>query len=152
MAHTNHQDISVFQLVYVSSATSPLELGELKAIETASIRNNAELDLSGILTYCSCKFMQFLEGEQSHVEEIFSVIKCDSRHYSIDILRQGIIPVRQFSGWEMKYADINDIHESKGIIHNKLMDIITGENKILEHATESLSLLVAFKNSCLNKT
>lgn len=151
MANSIQQNTGVFQLVYVSTATFPLETNELRAIGRVATRNNAELGITGVLTYCDSKFMQFLEGEQSNVEEIFSVIKCDSRHHSIDVLRQGMIPKRQFSGWKMKYADIHDIDESEGYIYNKLFDVKTGENKILEHAKESLKLLVAFKNSCPNQ-
>lgn len=148
MDNSTQQNTGIFQLVYVSTATFPLELNELRAIERVAIRNNADLGITSVLTYCESKFMQFLEGEQSNVEEIFSVIKCDSRHHSIDVLRQGMIPKRQFSGWKMKYADIHDIDDSQGYIYNKLFDLKNGENNIFEQAIETLKLLVAFKNSC----
>ena len=150
MPSSNDQIDEVYRIVYVSTATSSLELDELKALERVASRNNAELGVTGLLTYCDNKFMQFLEGEQADVEEIFSVIKRDSRHYSIDILRQGMIPYRQFVGWSMRYADIHDIHESKGYVYDKLFDVQAEVTSILDHATESLKLLLAFKNSCPN--
>ena len=143
-----HQNTGVFRLVYVSIATSPLEVDELKAIERVAIRNNAELHVTGLLTYCDGKFMQFLEGEQADVEEIFAKIVGDGRHHSIDVMRQGIIPKRQFKDWQMKYADIHDIKENEGYIYDKLFNIGNGEHNVLEHAQESLKLLLAFKNSC----
>ena len=148
MSSSIDQPTSMYRIVYVSTATSPLELDELKAIERVANRNNAELGVTGLLTYCDSKFMQFLEGEQSDVEEIFAKIVGDGRHHSIDVLRQGMIPKRQFVGWQMKYADINDIHESEGYVYEKLFDVQTEATTILDHATESLKLLIAFKNSC----
>ena len=148
MANIIHQSTGVFRLVYVSIATLPLEVGELKAIERVAIRNNAELGVTGLLTYCDSKFMQFLEGEQADVEEIFAKIVEDRRHHSIDVMRQGIIPKRQFKDWQMKYADIHDIKENEGYIYDKLFNIGNGAHNVLEHAQESLKLLLAFKNSC----
>ena len=143
-----HQNTGVFRLVYVSIATSPLEVDELKAIERVAIRNNAELHVTGLLTYCDGKFMQFLEGEQADVEEIFAKIVGDGRHHSIDVMCQGIIPKRQFKDWQMKYADIHDIKENEGYIYDNLFNIGNGAHNVLEHAQESLKLLLAFKNSC----
>lgn len=51
--------VSVYQLVYVSTATIPLELDDIYAIERVSIINNEKAGLTGVLTYCDCKFMQF---------------------------------------------------------------------------------------------
>ena len=139
---------SIYRIVYVSTATSPLEYDELKALEQVACRNNAELGVTGILVYCDCKFMQFLEGEKSNVEEIFSVIIRDTRHYSIDVLRNGMIPRRQFTDWQMKYVDLRDIDESEGYIYNKLFGEKTSDRKVLDCASESIKLLAAFKNSC----
>ncbi len=142
--------MEVFHLVYVSTATDPLAEDELLDIERIAIKNNAKLGVTGLLTYCDSKFMQFLEGKKVHVQEIFAKIIGDSRHHSIDVIRQGMIPKHQFIGWQMKYANINDIYESNGYIYDKLFDVKASSINILEHATESLSLLAAFKNSCPN--
>ena len=152
MSSSIHPITEVFRIVYVSTATAPLALDELKALERVASRNNAELGITGLLTYCDGKFMQFLEGEQSDVEEIFAKIVGDGRHHSIDVLRQGMIPCRQFTGWSMRYADIQDIHESKGYVYEKLFEVQAEVTDILDHATESLKLLVAFKNACPNQT
>ena len=150
MANTIDQNTSIFRLVYVSSATSRLEVDELKAIERVAIRNNGELHVTGLLTYCDGKFMQFLEGEQADVEEIFAKIVGDGRHHSIDVIRQGVIPKRQFKDWQMKYADVHDIKENEGYIYDKLFNVGNGAHNVLEYAQESLKLLLAFKNACPN--
>ena len=146
-----NQNKDVFRLVYVSNATSPLKLEELKEIEKVAIRNNGELQITGLLTYCDGKFMQFLEGEQADVDEVFEKIVGDGRHHSIDVIRQGNIPKRQFKDWSMKYADVHDIKENEGYIYDKLFNIGNGAHNVLEYAQESLTLLLAFKNACPNQ-
>ena len=151
MNKSKDQNTSVFRLVYVSNATSPLKLEELKEIEKVAIRNNGELQITGLLTYCDGKFMQFLEGEQADVDEIFEKIVGDGRHHSIDVIRHGNIPKRQFKDWSMKYADVHDIKENEGYIYDKLFNIGNGAHNVLEYAQESLTLLLAFKNACPNQ-
>ena len=147
MKTSKNVDKRIYHLVYVSTATTPLELDGILHIENIAKIKNEKADVTGLLTYCDCKFMQFLEGQKSQIEQIFSAIKRDQRHHSIDILRQGEIPKRQFSGWSMKYAPVDIIHGYKGDIHQKLFD---EQNNII-FATESIGLLVAFKNSCSNQ-
>lgn len=142
--------MNIYQLVYVSTATTALGLKDLQAIERVAIKNNIKENLTGVLTYCDCKFMQFLEGSESHLDYIFSKIKKDSRHHSIDVLRYELIPERQFSNWNMKYADINNIHETHGEVCNKIYDVESKSTKVLDKAEETIKLLTAFKVSCID--
>ncbi len=139
---------SIYQLVYVSTATILLELNDIHAIERVAIINNEKAGLTGALTYCDCKFMQFLEGQKSHVEQIFAAIKKDTRHHSIDVLRQDFIPERQFTDWHMKYTDVNEIHEKHGPVYHKIFDTQADTLSVSLKAEESISILMAFKNSC----
>lgn len=148
MAGFTQSDLKIFQMVYVSTATSPLELDDIQAIERISIFNNQKMGVTGLLTYCDCKFIQFLEGQKSSVDEVFSVIKNDSRHHSIDILRQSYIEERQFSGWHMKYTNVDDIHIEHGAICHKIFDTQTDAISAFDNAQESMAILMAFKNSC----
>ena len=142
--------MGIYQLVYVSTATTSLELNDLQAIERVAIKNNLKMNLTGVITYCDCKFMQFLEGSEPHIDNIFSKIKKDSRHHSIDVLRYELISERQFSNWHMKYADIHHIHETHGVVCNKIYDVESKALEVLDKAEESIKLLTAFKMSCID--
>lgn len=72
----------------------------------------------------------------------------DTRHHSIDILRQDFIQERQFLNWHMKYADVNEIHETTGSVCNEIYNTQTDALRVTEKAVESISMLMAFKNSC----
>ncbi len=142
---------NIYQLVYVSSATKPLELNDIHAIEKVSNINNEKVGVTGVLTYCDCKFMQFLEGQKSNVDNIFSIIRKDRRHHSIDVLRQDFINERQFIDWHMKYTNVDDIHDDHGFLCHKIFDIQSHRLGVYEHALESITILMAFKNSCSEK-
>ena len=148
MADLIQNDSSIYQIVYVSTATTPLKLDDIHTIERLAINNNEKAGLTGLLTYCDCKFMQFLEGKKSNVEKIFAAIKKDTRHHSIDVLRQDFIPERQFADWHMKYSDVNEIHKKHGPVCHKIFETQADSLSISLKAEESISILIAFKNSC----
>ena len=148
MSSSTQKVENIYQLVYVSTATAPFEIEDIAAIENVSVRNNKVLGLTGLLTYCDCKFMQFLEGEKTYVEKLFAKIKKDTRHHSIDIMREGYISERQYTGWSMRYTNIDDIQLHEGFVHKKLFENLTPSLAPYDKAKESLALLVSFKSSC----
>ena len=150
MGNTTHNVGNIYQLVYVSTSTIPLEIEDIQAIEKVSCRNNKALEITGLLTYCDCKFMQFLEGDQARIKLIFSRIKKDTRHHSVDVLRQGYLYKRQFNDWYMKYTSIDEIQLDEGYVYKKLFEAPLPTRIEADKAKESLALLVAFKNSCSN--
>lgn len=104
--------------------------------------------MTGVLTYGDCRFLQFLEGQKLQVEQIFSMIKKDTRHHCINVVRRGFIPERQFSDWHMKYAGVNDINYTHGLVRNQISNTQTDEPRVTEQAVVTISMLMAFKFSC----
>ena len=147
MTESDSTDPRIFHLVYVSSATRQINKAELRDIRKTAQRNNKQAYVTGVLLYCNGKFMQFLEGPELQVRRIFSAIKSDARHCKINVLKEGFIPQRQFSDWHMRYTPLGDVQKHQGVIFNKLFDLATCKKKTLEYASESMSLLLAFKTS-----
>ncbi len=147
MTKSGSIDSQIFHLVYVSSTTQKMDRTELRNIKKIARQNNKRVHVTGLLMYSNGKFMQFLEGSELHVRRIFSAIKSDTRHCKIDVLKEGFIPRRQFTDWHMKYTPLADIQKNRGVIYNKLFDLATCTKKTLECASESMSLLLAFKAS-----
>lgn len=96
-----------YQMVYVSSSSSPLTRAELDDILTTSRRKNAALDVSGALLYAGGNWMQVLEGEQSAVESLFHSINRDPRHRGVIVLIRGHQETRQFREWSMAFGDLD---------------------------------------------
>ena len=147
MTESDSTDPRIFHLVYVSSAIRQINNVELRKIKKTAQQNNKRAHVTGVLLYCNGKFMQFLEGPELQVRRIFSAIKSDTRHCKINVLKEGFIPQRQFSEWNMRYTPLGDVQNHQGVIFNKLFDLATCTKKTLAYASESMSFLLAFKTS-----
>ena len=102
--------MSLFSLIYASSAAPDLKLVDLEEILEASVRNNKPRDITGMLVYVGGGFLQSLEGEESAVIEMYRKIECDSRHQSIVVIERSRIESRSFPTWSMgfKYLGVED--------------------------------------------
>ena len=49
--------------------------------------------------------MQLIEGSQEGIERLMIRIKRDTRHYDVQVLEDGPVPHRSFSGWSMAFLD-----------------------------------------------
>jgi hypothetical protein len=92
----------LYRLIYKSTYTEPITTELLQSIEAVSKKNNAELDVTGILIGNKTAFMQVLEGDGKNVNEIFSKIRSDSRHTDVELISYDRIINREFSDWAMK--------------------------------------------------
>jgi hypothetical protein len=98
--------MSLTQLIYVSTATRELDAEEIRRILDASVRHNAQHDITGMLLYSDGSFMQVLEGEDSAIDEAMSRIAIDPRHHSISILSRSKVAAREFGKWSMGFRGI----------------------------------------------
>ena len=99
-------EASVFQLVYVSSTVGLLTKDALLEILDHSRKNNARLEVTGLLLYRDGNVMQVLEGAREAVQPLFEKIAQDPRHTGIITLMQGMVPAREFSEWAMGFRDL----------------------------------------------
>jgi len=65
--------------------------------------------ITGILYFSSQYFLQYLEGENSHVESTYERICRDPRHTNLRIVDRAAIDSRDFSSWSMAYVPKSDI-------------------------------------------
>jgi Sensors of blue-light using FAD len=97
--------MTLVHCIYCSSATaadiSPTELQHLLA---ECRRNNAKLDVSGILLYQDRSFFQILEGERDVVETLFEKIAKDPRHTRTTKIIVEPIAQRAFGEWTMGHS------------------------------------------------
>lgn len=109
--------MSTYILLYCSQAARPLKIRDVLAIYSASQRKNPDRSITGLLTYAESdpyapepepdRFMQWLEGPEDHVKDLFQHICSDSRHEQIRVLAEGPAvahhghDVRLFPQWAM---------------------------------------------------
>ncbi|VED90383.1 cyclic-di-GMP phosphodiesterase (plasmid) [Klebsiella pneumoniae] len=96
-------------IIYRSHAHSSISRTSImKMIELANV-HNIKSDVTGILIFNGIHFLQLLEGPQVQVNEIYSRICTDTRHYNIVELLNDVAPFRRFSNAGMELIDI-DLH------------------------------------------
>ena len=104
----------VHSLVYVSASDRRLTGVDLQRLLEQSRRHNGAHQLTGLLLYRAGTFLQFLEGGEADVEDLFSSIEVDERHHDVVLVRRATRPHRQFSSWTMAYGDV-DLSSTKPV-------------------------------------
>jgi hypothetical protein len=92
------------RLVYISRATSEATArfdATVADIVTASQRNNAAVEVTGILLASNGWFLQALEGPRRQVSTTFARIARDPRHEVFELLQAGPVDGRMFGRWTM---------------------------------------------------
>lgn len=90
-------------LVYSSTATHAFSEGELDALLQQARGRNERLGVTGMLSYRSGSFVQFLEGDPRHIDALLESLRADDRHRDLTVLIDEPISERQFTNWTMGY-------------------------------------------------
>ncbi|PIV73172.1 MAG: hypothetical protein COW55_14000 [Rhodobacteraceae bacterium CG17_big_fil_post_rev_8_21_14_2_50_65_11] len=90
-------------MAYCSRATQ-FSFDEVDEILQVSRRNNARDGLTGALVYDNTTFLQWLEGGEAEIRDVFSRISRDSRHGDIKLLTVRSLAGRWFPDWSMTAA------------------------------------------------
>lgn len=84
-------------LLYRSRARSGLLARDLNDIVATAQERNRQLDVTGLLLHgrfqaipsAPGEFVQWIEGPEDHVEQLFAEIEEDGRHADVDVLARG---------------------------------------------------------------
>lgn len=94
---------ALHSLVYSSRATEDFTEAQLPELLARARAHNAAINVTGMLLYRQGRFIQFLEGTDHEVHELFAAISADSRHASVRVLLDEPVEERQFQEWTMGY-------------------------------------------------
>lgn len=97
----------MFELIYMSAASSTMTSAKARNIAEQSQMNNALTDISGVLVFDGTNFAQILEGDEASVRRLLDIISTDDRHSDLTVLAEGPKSGRSFAGWSMAYNDSN---------------------------------------------
>lgn len=97
----------MFSLVYESKASPTCRLLQVREILAKSRKFNQENDITGCLLLYERRFLQYLEGNQLKILELYDRIKSDSRHSSVTLLYHDNIEVREFETWDMAFGNLD---------------------------------------------
>ena len=95
----------MFALVYRSKAIPGFGRVQIKEMLEKARPYNAEQGITGCLLYHDGEFLQYLEGNQIRVLELYDKIKKDQRHTDLELISHGYRQERWFKDWEMAFED-----------------------------------------------
>ena len=137
----------MFQLVYVSSATTPFGKPELQALLSKARKNNTALGVTGMLLYKDGNFMQVLEGEEAVVTKVAKTIEADARHKGVLVLLRANSPERQFLDWSMGFRDLTFADAEKLPGYSDFINSPLNSEEFTQHPGRAMKLLTLFKKS-----
>lgn len=111
------------RLAYFSSAASPIDPAELAKILAASRRNNARLEVTGLLCHYDGSFLQFLEGPADTIEPLYKKIARDRRHKDLVRVLDEPASERAFGDWSMAVVDAQEMGATQEAFCHRLADI-----------------------------
>jgi len=108
-------------LVYSSKAIEPISQSDLDDIAISSKKNNKTLDITGILLGVEGYFLQYLEGPENNVRDLYKIICEDNRHQEIELRATGKIDRRIFREWSLgswlmpkrKFIELSGLYDIK---------------------------------------
>ncbi len=108
-------------MIYASSATIRLSQRDLLALLKLSRAKNEACGLTGMLLYRDGTYLQFLEGQRSDVDRLFTRLQVDRRHSDVRLLREGVLPKRLFPEWSMAYKNLAGVRSSDVAGYSELL-------------------------------
>ena len=117
--------MTTFRLIYTSRNMmrgEPEQVEqEIASILDISRRNNASVDVGGVLLFNNGCFLQVLEGPLELVTSTFERIQCDRRHADVVILEAGEVAERLFADWSMAFvgSNVTDSARYQGLSLNR---------------------------------
>lgn len=124
--------------LYRSRARQPYRIGpDTLEILRASLRNNARRNITGFLHQENGFFYQYLEGEKRDVEDLYSAICADWRHFDVKLLDHGERDARLFIDFEMGFLETH----GRELCDRSSVEGETRPSKVLEFLLDSRSRL-----------
>jgi methanogenic corrinoid protein MtbC1 len=90
-------------LCYQSRAKRQPSPEDLAQLVMEARERNRQFGVTGMLVHEGDRFFQWLEGPGIALEGLWSSIKSDDRHEDIELLGEGVTPVRLFSEWDLRF-------------------------------------------------
>ncbi|VXB00337.1 Sensors of blue-light using FAD [Enhydrobacter sp. 8BJ] len=118
----------IHYLTYVSRITlkagvTPRTLSDIMAVAQ---RENLAHQITGCLCFGNGYFFQYIEGENSAIEQLFGNIQRDGRNRDVTLKSKGVIEQRLFQDWQMLMVNTNNPETHEDVINAFLPILSTG--------------------------
>ena len=137
----------MYLIVYVSSAVNKLSNSELVQLLETCRRNNAELNVTGMLLYKDGNFIQAVEGEKAIVKNIMQKVIKDNRHKDFTIIFEDEISERDFPDWSMGFYNLGLESAENLQGYSNYIDFSPTEDDLRSDKSIAIYLLNIFKKT-----
>ncbi len=96
-------------LCYQSRAKRRQSSDDLAQLVIEARERNKQFGVTGMLVHEGDRFFQWLEGPGTTLKALWSSIRRDERHGDIELLGEGVTPIRLFSEWDLRF-----LHKPEG--------------------------------------
>jgi hypothetical protein len=93
-----------YSIVYISTAIAEFGAADLLKLLKQARGFNERAGITGVLMYGGGRFVQVLEGCPAAVRCLYARIEADPRHGRLEVLADGLVARREFTGWHMSFA------------------------------------------------
>jgi hypothetical protein len=123
----------MYQLIYVSVATTAWEEEALSLVVQEWAAINEKLNITGVLIYKDQNFMQLIEGDEAVIRSMFDDrIAKDKRHTFVNVIYEGQAPKREFSSWSMLFFNL-ETHQLKKLLGDVAFPFTIASEKALNY-------------------
>lgn len=123
----------LYKLVYLSEESFKFTEPTLDEILQISRKNNFKNDITGLLIYSKGNIIQFLEGEESNVKDLYKKIEADNRHKNLKVIISGDSVERYFPEWLMGFKLIEDNTYSNYLKYYNILERTEFKDFIFNH-------------------
>jgi methanogenic corrinoid protein MtbC1 len=95
-------------LCYQSRAKQRPSSHDLAQLVEEARERNRQFGVTGMLVHEGDRFFQWIEGPGAALEGLWSSIRRDERHSDIELLGEGVTPIRLFSEWDLRFLHRRD--------------------------------------------
>jgi hypothetical protein len=98
---------TLHSLVYVSSAVRTVSEADIRHLLARAQHRNRQCGVTGVLLFDAGNFMQYLEGPEDGLAEVYQHIRRDGLHTGLIEVCTEQPPARLFANWAMGFRSFN---------------------------------------------
>lgn len=117
-------------VLYISKALKPFNTNDLSQLSTTSTINNQTKGITGYLYFENNRFLQYMEGDETTINEMVDKISHDKRHELLSLIEKQNLTDRRFPDWGMK--NIAELMFNNSTIETTIIQTMSifGENHL----------------------
>lgn len=141
--------MGLISLTYVSASAHVMSENELMDILEVSRKNNAPLNITGMLLYRNGYFIQALEGDEEAVMGLYDKIAHDPRHHHVLLVHKEEITERSFSDWSMGFRNLDQMDPSELEGYTDYLEQSFSSDFYTKNPSRAKTFLRLFKNNAI---